>query len=51
MRTISLGNNEVVSSGITANSDGTFTAMTFAASKTFRTLKGAQRWLAIRLSK
>ena len=51
MRTISLGNNEAVSSGITVNSDGTFTAMTFTASKTFKTLKGAQKWLAIRLSK
>jgi len=51
MRTISLGNNEAVSSGITVNSDGTFTAMTFTTSKTFKTLKSAQKWLAIRLSK
>ena len=51
MRKISLGNNEVLSRGITKNSDGTFTAVTFSTSKTFKTLKGAEKWLAVRLSK
>lgn len=37
-------NNESVVTGVVANSDGTFTALTFANSKTFKTLKGAQKW-------
>ena len=44
MKTLDLGNNETISSGITKENDGTFTAMTFTQSKNFRTLKGAQRW-------
>jgi len=40
------GNNEVISRGISKNSDGTYTAMTFSQSKTFKTLKGAQQWMA-----
>ena len=40
------GNNEVLSRGISKNSDGTYTAMTFSQSKTFKTLKGAQKWMA-----
>lgn len=48
MKTISLGNNESVSTGIADNGDGTFTAMTFTASKTFKTRKGAEKWLARR---
>ena len=46
MRTIETGNGEKLSSGITKNSDGTFTAMTFTQSKTFKTQKGAEKWLA-----
>lgn len=45
---IDLGNNETISRGIHAETDGTFTAMTFTRSKNFKTLKGAQRWLAAR---
>jgi len=48
MTTIDLGNNESVSRGIFENTDGTFTALTFSASKTFKTRKGAERWLARR---
>jgi len=43
---IDLGNNEQVSRGIEKNNDGTYTAMTFTKSKDFKTLKGAQRWMA-----
>jgi hypothetical protein len=46
MKTIDLGNNETLSSGITKNSDGTYTALTFTQSKAFKTLKGAEKWLA-----
>lgn len=46
---INLGNNESISRGITRNADGTFTAVTFSASKTFKTQAGAIRWLAKRL--
>lgn len=48
MRTIDQGNNETLTAGITKNSDGTFTALTFSASRTFKTRKGAERWLASR---
>jgi len=48
MTTLELGNNETLSSGITKNSDGSYTAMTFTQSKTFKTLKGAERWLQAR---
>jgi len=48
MKTLDLGNNETISRGITKNSDGTFTAMTFTQSKTFKTLKGAEKWIARR---
>ena len=43
---LNLGNNEQISKGIYANNDGTFTAMTFTKSKDFKTLKGAEKWLA-----
>jgi|TARA_R110000772_G_scaffold170373_1_gene282253 hypothetical protein len=46
MNTLDLGNNETLSNGIFDNLDGTFTAMTFSQSKTFKTQKGAQKWLA-----
>jgi hypothetical protein len=46
--TINNGNNEVLSKGVTQNADGTFTAMTFSQSKTFKTRSGAERWLSKR---
>jgi hypothetical protein len=46
MKTIDLGNNESISSGVFKNSDGTFTALTFSKSKSFKTKAGAERWLA-----
>jgi len=46
---IDLGNNEAISQGIIENTNGTFTAMTFSQSKDFKTLKGAQKWLAARV--
>ena len=48
MKTLNLGNNERISSGIFKNNDGTFTAMTFTKSKEFKTLKGAKKWLAMK---
>jgi len=43
---IDLGNNESASRGVFQNSDGTFTAVTFSKSKTFKTAAGAAKWLA-----
>lgn len=40
-----LGNNETVSTGITTNNDGTYTALTRVESKTFKTERGAFGWL------
>lgn len=37
-------NNESIALGIFANNDGTFTAMTYSQSKTFKTQKGAVKW-------
>lgn len=45
MEKLDLGNNESLVSGITKNNDGTFTALTFTQSKTFKTLNGAKKWL------
>lgn len=42
--TLDLGNNEQLSAGIFPQADGTFLAMTFTRSKTFKTLAGAARW-------
>jgi hypothetical protein len=47
---IETGNNESVVRGISKNSDGTFTAVTFSQSKTFKTLKGAQKWMAAKFN-
>ena len=47
-KTIDLGNNETVSRGVFPQADGTFLAMTFTTSKTFKTLAGAVRWLEAR---
>jgi len=45
MKTLNLGNNETISKGISKNNDGTYTALTFSQSKTFKTVKGAEKWL------
>lgn len=50
-RTIDLGNNESLSRGVFQNSDGTWTALTFSKSKTFKTEKGAKHWLKRRSSR
>ena len=47
---IDLGNNETISRGISKNSDGTFTAMTFTKSKTFKTQAGAIKWLSAQIA-
>ncbi|EJP3909181.1 DUF1391 family protein [Salmonella enterica] len=46
VKTVDLGNNESVLCGVFPNNDGTFTAMTFTRSKTFKTETGARRWLS-----
>jgi len=46
--TIDMGNNEQATTGIIAQRNGTFLALTLSASKTFKTLAGAKRWLASR---
>ena len=43
-----LTNNESSVSGISANTDGTYTALTPTISKDFKTVKGAAAWLAKR---
>lgn len=48
MQVLDLGNNESVSIGIFANRDGSFTAVSPSQSKTFKTRKGAEKWLAAR---
>lgn len=51
MKTLNLGNNESVSSGIISERDGTFTAMTYTHSKNFKTEAGARRWHARMIGK
>lgn len=41
-----MGNNESVITGVVNNGNGTFTALTFTKSKTFKTEAGANRWFA-----
>ena len=48
MKTLNTGNNESLVKGVFANQDGTFTAVTFTQSKTFKTAKGANSWMAKR---
>jgi hypothetical protein len=45
-KTINTGNNETLSRGVFKNADGTFTAMTYSQSKTFKTEAGAVRWFS-----
>jgi hypothetical protein len=47
MHTQDQGNNETISRGI-FELHGKFTALTFSESKTFKTRKGAEAWLAAR---
>jgi hypothetical protein len=42
------GNNETLVTGYARQSDGTYTALTLAQSKTLKTERGAIRWLADR---
>jgi len=51
LETIDLGNNESMSRGIFENADGSFLAMTFTQSKTFKTRAGAERWLVRKLGR
>lgn len=46
MKTLNLGNNESASKGVFKNADGTFLALSFSRSKTFKTEKGALKWLS-----
>jgi hypothetical protein len=45
MHTQDQGNNETISRGI-FELHGKFTALNFSISKTFKTRKGAEKWLA-----
>jgi hypothetical protein len=47
-QTQNLTNNETVTIGIVAQADGTYLALTWTASKTFKTYLGAARFLARR---
>jgi len=49
--TIDLGNNESLSRGVFQNTDGTWMALAFTASKSFKTRAGAVRWLARRVGR
>jgi hypothetical protein len=44
--TLTLTNNEQISKGVYPQADGTFLAMTYTRSKSFKTRKGAEKWLA-----
>jgi hypothetical protein len=48
---LDLGNNESLVRGLFANADGTWTAVTFCASRTFKTRAGASRWLALKVAR
>ncbi len=51
MKTLDLGNNESVSRGVVRQADGTYLALGYTRSKTFKTATGAQRWLDGRSNK
>jgi hypothetical protein len=44
---VDMGNNEVATVGVVADGDG-YLALTFTASKSFKTRRGAVAWLARR---
>jgi len=46
IRTFDFGNGETASHGVTRQDDGTWLALTFTQSRTFRTEKGARAWYA-----
>lgn len=46
---IDLSNNDNLTRGVFKNADGSFTALTFAHSKTFKTYLGAVRWFKARV--
>jgi hypothetical protein len=48
MQVLDLGNNESLSTGVFAQSNSNFIALTVRESKHFRTRKGAEKWLAAR---
>lgn len=43
-QTRELNNNESMTRGVFPQDDGTFLALTYSASKPFKTAKGALRW-------
>jgi hypothetical protein len=47
-RITDLGNNETATVGIVPQADGSFLALTYTASKEFKTEAGARKWLARR---
>lgn len=50
-KTINTGNNETLTRGVFAQADGTFLALTFARSKTFKSQAGADRWFRAQTGK
>lgn len=46
MKTLETGNGESLVCGVVRNIDGTFTALTYTTSRTFKTQRGATEWLA-----
>ena len=46
---IDLSNNDNLTRGVFKNADGSFTALTFAHFKTFKTYLGAVRWFKARV--
>lgn len=49
--TIDMGNNETLSRGVFPQADGTFLAITFTRSRSFKTHAGAERWFASQTGK
>jgi hypothetical protein len=47
-KTLDLGNNESATRGVFAQADGTFVALTYTESKSFKTCAGADNWFAKR---
>jgi len=45
LRKLNLGNNEFLQKGVVKNSDGTYTGLRFSSSKTFKTRKGAEKYV------
>jgi hypothetical protein len=48
MKSLDLGNNEQLSVGAIQQADDTWFALTFTASKEFKTKRGAANWMARR---